>query len=683
MDKSADNPLINPPKLKYDAVPYHLIKIEHFKPAADHACTLAKQELTSIETNPDSPTFENTILALECVGSQFSRIMWIYSILKVMESDNDFKNLTTSLFPPFVEFRNSIFSNKKLFDRVRMIYENRFDLSLTTEQIRLVENQYDTYHDNGIHLGKADQDEVKAIQSELNSLRNQFEQHVHNATNKFEYTTFVESELAGIPESDKAMMAQTAKDKGHVNAWTILLQRPFRIAVLTYASNRKLRERIYKEFRSIAFEDKYDNQNIILKIVQLSHRQAQILGYPTYADYILKDRMVKSVAEVKAFLDSYLQLSKPLAVKELEQLKALACELDGLEDFQAWDEDYYEEKLKRHTQGFDSEMLKPYFKLENVVQGLFSVSQKLYGLKFTLVTDVPVYHPDVQVYQVSDENNDYLGLLMLDLFIRETKVPGFRAGALLGQGWIDGKMRRPHVSIGGSLMPGIDERPSLLTKAEVSILFHEFGHGLHEWLSQCSYSSMAGIRVNLDFKELPSQIMENWTFEKDALDLFAFHYETGETIPPVLLEQLKTSRTFMAGRYSLSLSTMEFLDLAWYSVNPEEISSVREFEAEILSKTQLLPLADHENRSCSFRHCFSSGYAAGFYSYRWGEVLDADAFELFKEKGIFNREVAQSFRDNILAKGDSEPPMDLYIKFRGRKPDPEALLRRNGLIALK
>ena len=671
-----DNPLINPPQVKYDAVPFDLIRTEHFDPAVDYALAEAKRELALVEENTEDPTFDNTILAMECAGALLSRVMRIYSVLSIHESDNDFKDLAYTLNPLLSEFSHSIITNKVLFERVRQVYESRNKADLTDEQIRLVEDRYESYIQNGIHLNDKQQEKLKTIKMELSQLGNAFSQNVLNSTNAFEHTVTDESELEGIPASAKALMAQTAKEKGKNEAWTILLQMPYIVPIFTYAKNRKLRELLARKIGSIAFNDEFDNKDIILKNVNLSYQMTKLLGHDSYADFVLQDRMAESVKEVRAFLDSFYDISKSMAEKELAEVMALAIELDNHDDFQPWDIGYYTEKLKQRKLKFESEALRPYFKMENVIQGVIDLTGKLYGLKFEKTTETPVFHPSVETFTVSDRNHDHLGLLLLDLYPRPTKKDGGWQIALRSQGLIDGKICRPIVCIGGNLMPSTESQPSLLSLGEVKTIFHEFGHALHNLLSQCTYTSLSGASVYRDFVELPSQIMENWVYEKEVLDLFAFHFETGEKIPNELIEKVKTSQTFMAGRASLGQLSQEYLDMAWYSVNPNRIDSVEDYEDKIDAKTRLLPKVDGTNSSCSFSHIFAGGYAAGLYSYRWAEVLDADAFELFKEKGIFNRDVAKSFRTNILEKGNTAHPMDLYIKFRGRKPDPEALIRR-------
>lgn len=683
MSHNTNNPLINYPALKYDAVPFDQIRLEHFEPAVKLALDEAEKGISAIEENPENPSFENTILALEYNGESLGRVMRIYGIISIHESDNEFKDLAQKLTPAVSAFGHRVITSKKLFLKVEQVYQNRDNLGLNNEQKRLVWDKYHDFINNGVHLDESQQKELKTIKIELGKLTNQFSQNMLNSTNAFEYTTEDESELAGIPDNAKTLMAQTAAERGNKGSWTILLQRPFINPVLSHAKNRKLRELVSTKNGSIAYGDEYDNQEIILKKTKLFYRMARILGHDTYAEHVLQNRMAESAKEVKDFLDSFYRISKPLAMEEKAELEKFAFEMDGITELRQWDFSYYTEKLKQKRFGFDSEELRPFFKMENVINGVFTIGGKLYGLKFKEVDDVPVFHPSVKTYEVRDDSNGYLGLLMLDLYPRKTKRNGGWSASPLSQGLSGGKNRRPIILIGANLMPSTDDNPSLLSLGEVRTIFHEFGHALHDLLSQCQYVSLSGTSVYWDFVELPSQIMENWVYEKEALDLFAMHYETGEKLEDDLIEKVRKSQKFMAGWDSMRRLNLEYLDFAWYAQDPTGITDVLEYETRVGASTRLLDKVKGTCRSCSFSHIFAGGYAMGYYSYRWAEALDADAFELFKERGIFNRDVARSFRENILSRGDTAHPMDLYIKFRGHKPDPEALMRRRGLLPEK
>ena len=678
MDKK--NPLIHPPKLKYNTVPFDLIQPGHFDPAFEYAIDKAKKEITSISINPADPSFENIILALECKGPLLDRITKIFRFLISNESTHELKDIANQINPKLAEFGHSILTNKTLLKKVTAVYDNRINLDLNDEQIRLVEDRYEWYIKNGANLSNDKQEELKSIKMELSQLGDLFSKNLLDSTNAYELHITDESELIGIPETSKTLMAKTAIDKGKSGGWLILLQQPFTAPILTYSSNRQLREKIFKKLTSRSFNDKFDNQDLILKKAKLSHRMANLLGHKTYADFKLQDRMAENVDNVKSFLDEFYNISKPKADEDMEMLRDFSEEFDGLRDLYGWDTPYYTDKLKSNTFGFKSEELKPYFEMENVVKGVFELGSKLYDISIERVYDVPLPHSDIRSYVVFDNNRGYLGQLWLDLFPRETKKAGGWMNTLQSQGLIDGEMKRPVVCIATNLPPATENHPSLLNLRGVEILFHEFGHALHRLLSQCTYTSLSGTNVYWDFVELPSQIMENFVLESEVLDLYAYHYKTGGRIPQDLVDKVLKSKTFFAGKKSINALTWELLDLAWYASNPENVNDVYQYESDSIGHTLMVPRTESASLSCKFSHIFSGGYAAGYYSYRWAEVLDADAFELFKEKGIFNKEVANSFRKNILAKGNTEHPMQLYKKFRGREPDSDALLLRSGLI---
>lgn len=677
MDKI--NPLIQSPKLKYNAVSFDLIQPIHFEPAFEYAIDKAKKDISSISNNSADPSFDNTILALECKGPLLDRITKIFRFLISHESTSELKDMANLINPKLAEYEHNILTSKKLFDKVSVVYNNRNELGLNKEQIRLVEDRFEWYIKNGANLCDEKQEELKSIKIELSQLSDQFSKNLLDSTNAFELHITNESELAGIPEVSKALMAKTAIDKGQNTGWLILLQQPFTVPILTYSTNRKLREKVFRKLTSRSFNDKFDNQDIILTKAKLSHRMANLLGHKTYADFKLQDRMAENVDNVKSFLDEFYKISKPKADEDMEMLRDFSDQMDGLRNLYGWDTQYYTDKLKSKIFGFKSEELKPYFEMENVVKGIFELGSKLYDISIERVYDIPMPHSDIRSYVVFDNNRGYLGQLWLDLFPRETKKAGGWMNTLQSQGLIDGEMKRPVVCIATNLSPPTENHPSLLNLRGVETLFHEFGHALHRLLSQCTYASLSGTNVYWDFVELPSQLMENFVLEPEVLDLYAYHYETGERIPQDLIDKVLKSKTFFAGKKSINVLTWELLDLAWYASNPENINDVYQYESDSIGHTLMVPRTESSSLSCKFSHIFAGGYSAGYYSYRWAEVLDADAFELFKEKGIFNKEVAQSFRENILSKGNTAHPMELYVKFRGRKPDPEALMRRNGL----
>jgi len=474
--------------------------------------------------------------------------------------------------------------------------------------------------------------------------------------------------------------AHAAKKKNKENGWLFILQPSSFMPLLTYCKNRKVRETVSKAFRSRAFNDEFDNQDIILKIVNLRDKRAKLLGYNNHAEYVIENRMAESLDNVSNFIKKIYDVAYPTALKEAEETLKFARELDGIEELMPWDYGYYANKLKEKLFAYDPEELRPWFKVESVVDGVFQVARKLFGIELQEVMDVPVYHPDVKTYEAYDSDNSFLGLLYVDLFPRETKRGGAWMNPVQVQGHYSDGMRRPHVSIVASLTPSSENMPSLLRFDEVRTIFHEFGHALHTLLSDCHYRSVASPQVLWDFVELPSQILENWLLEKEALNLFAKHYETGELLPEEMLDKLIAARNFHSGMANLTQLRYSSLDLNWHVTNPDNINNVQDFERETIKKYQVLSEVKGSNFSCGFGHIFAGGYAAGYYSYKWAESLEADAWSKFLEEGIFNREVAKSFREKILARGNSFHPMDLFVAFRGRQPDPEALLVRDGLI---
>ena len=674
-----NNPLVKPSPHKYGAVPFNEIKQEHFIPALEYAIKKAEKTLDEVKTNTDTATFENTALPMETCSELMETISFTYFNLMGAESDNDFKELAQQISPKLSAFSNNVHLDSQLFAKVKYLYENIENDNLNEEQKRLVSESYKGFTLNGALLNDTDKEKVRKIDEELSKLSPKFSQNTLNATNEYTYFTEDKSELSGIPEMVVAQAAETAQKKDKKSGWMFTLQMPSYIPVMQYADNRKLRETMSREFGKISFGGKFDNQDIIKKMVALRYEKAQILGFEDHADYTLQKRMAKTTETVMNFLSRLYDVYYPSAQKELDEMRELARK-DGVEEMQAWDSAYYSQKLKKQKYDFDQEELRPYFKSENVIDGIFQVAGLMYGLKFKEINDVPVYHEEVRVFEVHENNGDFLALFYIDLHPRETKNGGAWMTCWRPQGLHKGKVDRPLVSIVGNLTPSTEDKPSLLTFMEVKTIFHEFGHALHGMLSKVTYRSLASPDVYWDFVELPSQIMENWLGEKETLSLFAKHYETGEIIPDELIEKIKKSQSFNAGTMGLRQLSLGMLDMAWHTGDPSHVEDVVKFEDEAIEKTRLLPKVEGSTISCRLGHIFGGGYSAGYYSYKWAESLDADAFEYFKENGIFNKKIADSFRKNILEKGNTEPPMDMYVKFRGKEPDPDALLRRDKLI---
>jgi peptidyl-dipeptidase Dcp len=679
LDSQQNNPLLQS-FTDFDAsIPFSKIKVEHYLPALEASLKQAHENVQSIKSQAQAANFENTILALENASELMERVVTVYSNLESAHADDSHRALSEKIYPLVSNFSSDVSLDQKLFEKVQAVYQSKDHLNLNAEQKRLTEKTYLSFTRNGALLSEEKKTQLREIDQQLSVLSPQFSDNVLKATNAFELIITDRNELAGLPDSALEAAAFAAENKGHKNSWLFNLQHPSLLPVLTYAKSRPLREKMWKASSSKSFNDKFDNQNNIKKIVQLKHERAQLLGYPTHADYVLTERMAKDSATVNRFLSELLTASRPSAVKDLAEVKQLAAE-DGVQDLKPWDFGYYSEKLKEKKYAFNQEELRPYFKLENVIEGAFEHARRLYDLNFKELHNIEVYHPEVKVFEVTEKSTGkYIGLFYTDFFPRETKRGGAWMTSYRDQGYIMGQLHRPHISIVCNFTKPTPTKPSLLTLDEVLTLFHEFGHALHGLLSDCSYRSLSGTNVYWDFVELPSQIMENWVTEKESLDLFAKHFETQESIPASLVEKLKKSDRFQAGWLSLRQLQFAIMDMQWHSTDPKNISDVDAFETAATEKARLFDRIPGTNTSCSFSHIFAGGYSAGYYSYKWAEVLDADAFEYFKEKGLFNPEVAKAFKNFILSRGGTEHPMELYKKFRGREPDPKALLRRDGL----
>jgi len=674
------NPFFEKWTTKYLAVPFDQIKIDHYMPAIHKALETARDNIKKLKANPEAPTFENTILALSAASQEMTMPVSVYSYLESAESDNDFKDLADEISPLLSEYSNEINTDEIIFARVKAVYDQMDAMALTPEQRRLLDVTYKDFVRNGAMLAADKKAELKDIDQQLSTLSPLFSKNSLNATNAFLYHTTDEKDIEGLPAMDVDAAASRARQKSFDQGWLFNLQMPSYNAVMTYAKNRELRKMVFIAQNKRCFGDEYDNQDIILKKVRLKHQRANLLGYKTHAYYTLEKRMAESPEIVAEFLDKIFDVAMPVAKKEVAELREFANKLDGLDELMPWDWGYYSEKLKKEKYGFDAEELRPYFLAENCVQGLFKVAQKLYGLSFIESKEIPRYHPDVNVYEVFEDSGRFMGLFYVDLFPRETKIGGAWMSGILEQGLFKGEVRRPHIGIVGNLTPSTPTTPSLLSFDEVETLFHEFGHALHGLLSDCTYTELASPNVYWDFVELPSQIMENWVLQEETLSLFAFHYQTGEVMPRQLIDKVKAARNFNKGWFNVRQLSFGMLDMAWHNTDPKSINDVSAFEEAAMAKLSLLPKVEGTCRSTSFGHIFAGGYSAGYYSYKWAEVLDADAFSKFLEDGIFNKETARSFRENILARGNTEHPMDLFVRFRGRKPDTEAMLRRDGLI---
>ncbi|KYG75018.1 peptidyl-dipeptidase Dcp [Roseivirga ehrenbergii] len=675
------NPLIEKNNSPFQTPYFSRIKNEHYQPAIETLINQAKVGIENINKLSETPNFKNTVETLEFSGKQLDRASSIFFNLNSAETNEEMQAIAREVSPLLTEFSNDILLNEELFKKVKFVYENEDRTKLTAEQNTLLDKTYKGFVRNGALLNDDQKQKLRNIDVELSKLSLQFGDHVLAETNKYALVIDNESDLKGLPDYAIEQAAQDAIDKGHEGKWVITLDYPSYVPFMTYAANRALRKELSIAFSSKAFKgDELDNQETVKAIVKLRNERAKLLGYKTHADFVLEERMAESPKKVLDFLDEIQKHGIEAAKKDVKEVEAFAKKLDGIDKLERWDFGYYSEKLKMEKYSIDDEMLKPYFKLENVVDGVFQTAQKLYGLTFKKNDEIEVYHPDVTAYEVKNEKGEHMAIFYADFFPR----PGKRAGAWMtlfaGQYKDEKGDHRPLVSnVCNFTKPG-KSKPSLLTFNEVTTLFHEFGHALHGMLSNVQYESLSGPSVYWDFVELPSQILENWCYEKECLDLFAKHYETGETIPESLVEKIKESANFLEGYQTMRQLGFGKLDMAWHGQDNSSITSVSDFERDILKNTEVLAPIDGTNMSCSFSHIFQGGYSAGYYSYKWAEVLDADAFEYFKENGIFNKEIANKFKDNILSKGGSEHPMTLYKRFRGQEPDVKALLRRAGLL---
>jgi len=671
---------MNPLLTRFDTAPFSKIKNEHFKPAILHAIEEARKEIDAITANPDSPDFYNTIEALEFSGLQLDRVSAIFFNLNSAETNKEIQKIAQEVSPLLSEFSNDIMLNEELFKRVKAVYGEKERLSLNEEQQTLLDRKYKSFSRNGANLTGDKKKRLREIDAALAKLKLTFGENVLAETNRFEMHLTEEKDLEGLPEGEKDAARQLADSRGKTG-WLVTLDYPSYIPFMKYAKNRELRKQLSVAFGSKGFHgDELDNRENVLQIVRLRHERAELLGYESHAHYVLEERMAENPAKVYEFLNELLEKAKPAAESEFRELQDFAAELDGISQLEKWDGAYYSEKLKQKLFNLDDEALKPYFKLDQVVDGVFKVAEKLFGLKFMEVDDVEKYHEEVKTFRVFDPEDNFVSLFYADFHPRTGKRDGAWMTSYRSQYRLGGEQIRPHISNVCNFTRPSGEKPALLTFNEVTTLFHEFGHALHGMLADTTYPSLSGTSVYWDFVELPSQIMENWCYEKEALELFAFHYKTGELIPMELVKRIRESASFQEGMATLRQLSFGFLDMSWHGADPRKIRDVKAHELKAFEGTQLYPDPPDTCMSTSFSHIFQGGYSSGYYSYKWAEVLDADAFAYFREQGIFNREIADKFREHILSKGGTENPMDLYKRFRGRAPKIEPLLERAGLI---
>jgi len=674
------NPLTQKFTTKHDTAPFSAIKTEDFLPALIDGIEIARQEIDAIVNNPEEPTFKNTIEAMSYSGDVLERASSIFFNLHSAETNDEIQKIAVEVSPLLSEFGNDIRLNAALFARVKAIYDQKASLDLTPEQTTLIDKKYKSFSRNGANLPEDKKTRLREIDKELSKLSLEFGENVLAETNAYQLHITNEADLLGLPEGTIEAAREIAKglDK---EGWIFTLDHPSYIPFVTYADNRELRKEMAIAFGARAYQgNEHDNREVVLQIVKLRHERANLLGYSSHADFVLEERMAESPKKVKTFLNDLLAKAKPAAEREFAELTAFAKELDGIEQLEKWDGAYYSEKLKQNLFNLDDEKLKPYFKLENVLNGAFVIAGKLYRLTFKEVQDIDKYHKDVTTYEVIGESGDLVAIFYADFFPRKGKRNGAWMTSYKSQYVKDGKNERPHVSIVCNFTKPTETKPSLLTFNEVTTLFHEFGHALHGMLADTTYPSLSGTSVYWDFVELPSQVMENWCYEPEALALFAHHYQTGEVIPIEYINKIKESASFQEGIATMRQLSFGLLDMGWHSEDPSAITDLKAFETAQFAATQLYPDVPANAMSTAFSHIFQGGYASGYYSYKWAEVLDADAFEYFKEQGIFDRDTATKFKENVLSKGGTEHPMILYKRFRGQEPKPEALLKRAGLL---
>jgi peptidyl-dipeptidase Dcp len=679
MVKAQDNPLLIDFKTPHETAPFDKINNEHFLPAFKAAIQQGEAEIEAIRTNPEAPTFENTVVALDNAGRLLSRTAGIFFNLLSSETNDDLQDIAQDVSPMLTKFQNDISLDPVLFEKVKTVYEQKNKYNFTPEEETLLENSYIGFVRQGANLSDSDKEKFREISTQLSKLTLEFGENVLKETNSYELHITDKNQLSGLPDGALEAAAGKAKAKGK-EGWMFDITMPSYLPFMKYADNRELRKQLYIAYGSKSFKgNEFDNQENVKQIVASRIKMAKLLGYDNYADYVLERRMAMNPEGVYQLLDDLYAASYEMAQKEKSEIAEFA-EMEGLQgELMPWDWSYYSEKLKLKKFDLNEEMLKPYFELNNVVDGVFGLATDLFGITFKENKNIPVYNEEVTAYEVFDANGKFLSVFYTDFHPR----PGKRGGAWMndfkGQWKENGVDSRPHVTIVMNFTRPTETKPALLTFNEVETFMHEFGHALHGMLANSNYSSLSGTNVYRDFVELPSQIMENWAVEKEFLDRFAKHYKTGETIPAELVEKIIASQNYQVGYASIRQLSFGYLDMAWHTLEKPYNGSVKAFEEKAWEKTQLFPSIDGVCMSTLFGHLFAGGYAAGYYGYKWAEVLDADAFSVFKQKGLFNKEVAASFRENILEKGGTEHPMILYKRFRGQEPTVDALLERSGM----
>lgn len=674
------NPLLSLSSLPNMAPEFDRIKEEHFLPAIEAAIEEARKNIDLIKSNPNEPDFSNTLIALETASELLDQVTGVFYNLLSAAGTDGMQDLSQKIGPMTSNFSSDVSMDETLFKRIDSVWEKRNALDLTLEQMKLLDETYQGFVRSGALLPPEKKQRLRDINERLSTLGPDFSNNVKKSTEAFSLWVEDEADLSGIPETARAIASEMAQHKGQSGKWLFTLDIPSYIPVLQYADKRDMREKMWMAFGSRAWKDEHDNSPLVLELVRLKHERAQLLGYATHANFVMEKRMAEKPNQVFLFLQKLKAAYKPAAQAELKKLRDFAKDVGGPDELMPWDVAYYSEKLKEKTFSFSSEELRPYFPLEKVLDGVFMHFTKLFNVKFIANKSYPLWHPDVVAYDViENDSKKFLGTFYADFYPRDGKKDGAWMTSFRDQGLFAGEIRRPVIAIVCNFTKPTKDQPSLLSFNEVTTLFHEMGHAMHGMLSDVTYKALSGTNVLWDFVELPSQLQENWAYQKETLDLFAAHYKTGEKIPDALIQKLNDAKNFMGGWGGLRQVNFGFLDMAWHMVDPSTVDDVAAFEDKTCAETSLFPrLAGPA--SVAFSHLFAGGYSAGYYSYKWAEVLDADTFSLFEERGLYDRKTADDYKAHILSQGGREHPRVLYARFRGREPDPDALLRREGLV---
>ena len=673
-----NNPLLQEWNTPYQTPPFSQIETKHYEPAIDYAIEQQRAEIDAIINNPEEPTFENTIVAMEQAGALLNRVTSLFFVLNNSDTSDEMQAIANNITPKLTELGNDISLNPELFKRVKAVYDKREELELDQQDKQLLEDTYKGFVRSGALLEGEQQELYRQYSTELSQATLKFGQNALAATNAFALNITDEAKVAELPEFVKEGLKAEAEARGE-QGWTVTLQAPSYGPFMTYSSQRDLKEQLYRAYNTRGIGGDSDNLEVIRTITELRLKIAQLLGYNCYADYVLEEKMAENTATVNGFLNELLTATLDYAHQDVAAVTEFAKTLGFEGELMPWDWGYYNEKYKEAKYSINDEQIKPYLKLENAKEAVFMLAGKLYGLTFTQVDNIETYNPEATVYEVKNAEGEVMAILYLDFFPRASKRAGAWMTEFRGVKVVNGVEQRPLVQLVMNFTKPTATTPSLLTFDEFTTFLHEFGHGLHGILAQGKYESINGTSVKRDFVELPSQIMENWAFEKEYLDIWAKHYETGEAMPAELIEKLIAAKNYLAAYFNVRQLSFGMLDMAWHTITEPYTGDILEFENQAIASTQVLPAVDGCAMGPAFTHIFSGGYATGYYGYKWAEVLAADAYSYFQEKGIFSEEVANKFRTEVLEKGGHEHPMDLYVNFRGHKPQTQALIDQMGL----